>query len=244
MRVGHANIDGEAIASALGWWAMAGVDVLVEDDPRDWFAPAPPIAPPPAIAATPTHHAITQSPIPDVLEALVAWLLQAETLPALGAQRSAPVGMAQAGAMALTDMPEPGDATEGRLLGGNPGRLFDAMLRAIGLDSSTLYLASLSPAWLPAGPGESGLEETLVEIAQRHVALAAPRAVLLLGDATTRALLGMSVAQARGRLHQLDSNGTATVAVATFHPRFLLGQPARKAEAWADLRLFSEQLGK
>ncbi|MDJ0277090.1 uracil-DNA glycosylase, partial [Sphingomonas sp. 2R-10] len=33
----------DAAASALEWWQDAGVDTLVEDELRDWFAtPAPP----------------------------------------------------------------------------------------------------------------------------------------------------------------------------------------------------------
>ena len=39
-----------AAASALDWWHDAGVDTLVEDVPRDWFA-APVRVPDPAIAA-------------------------------------------------------------------------------------------------------------------------------------------------------------------------------------------------
>ena len=44
----------ELAASALEWWADAGVDVLVNDDARDWLArPAPVAVASPAPAAAP-----------------------------------------------------------------------------------------------------------------------------------------------------------------------------------------------
>ena len=42
-----------ATASALEWWADAGVDVLVEDQVRDWFAAPVRAAPAAALAAEP-----------------------------------------------------------------------------------------------------------------------------------------------------------------------------------------------
>jgi DNA polymerase len=63
-----------------------------------------------------------------------------------------------------------------------------------------------------------------------------------MGDATTRALIGTNLVKARGTRHVLNHKGGTLSAIATFHPRFLLSQPARKAEAWADLRLFLECL--
>ena len=78
------------------------------------------------------------------------------------------------------------------------------------------------------------------------LALAAPKRLLLMGNAASRAVLGADVARARGRLHGINPKGGTTAAaagtgaVASFHPRFLLERPAAKAEAWKDLQMLIE----
>ena len=78
--------------------------------------------------------------------------------------------------------------------------------------------------------------EDVAAIARRHVALAKPKRLLLLGDATCRALLGKPLTAARGHVHKIEG----VRAVATFHPRFLLDRPSNKALAWRDLLLLME----
>jgi DNA polymerase len=222
----------------LSWWQLAGVDITVDDSPRQWLR----------AAATPVrdHAEPAVAPAPDTLpatlEALVSWLGSAETFPALGGQRPAPSGTVAGGLMLLTDMPDLEDAAAGTLVAGTPGRLLDAMLGAIGRDRASIYLAPLSPGRPATGRIEPALEGELGRIARHHIALARPRAVLLLGDATIRALTGVNLVQARGSIHPINLDGFNVPAIATFHPRFLLQQPACKADAWTDLRMLVEIL--
>ena len=236
MRAGLANTDGSSITSALGWWELAGVDTLVEDAPRNWFQAPAAEAP----VASPRAAPPAESRFPEDLEGLVRWILDPSNLPALGPARVAPAGSAATRLMILTDMPDAEDHPADALLSGSYGNLFVRMLAAIGLARDDVYLASLVPAHQPGGLIDSATEAELGEIARRHIALAKPKALLLLGDTTTRALIGTNLPQARGVKHDLNLKGGTTQAVATFHPRFLLTQPARKADAWADLRLFLE----
>jgi DNA polymerase len=71
-----------------------------------------------------------------------------------------------------------------------------------------------------------------------HIALAAPKRLLLLGDAPARALLGKTLAQARGETRSIDIAGVAIPAIASFHPRFVLERPDYRKPAWADLQMF------
>ena len=84
------------------------------------------------------------------------------------------------------------------------------------------------------------------DLARHHVQLAAPKRLLLLGDAACRAILGQPLMAARGRVHHPElgptGRGARVPAVASFHPRFLLTSPSAKAGAWADLLLFTEDL--
>lgn len=240
VRVGISQDGADALRSMVSWWQLAGVDVMVDDVPRHWLRALAS----PAREAPPAPPSLAPDRLAPTLEALVSWLRSAEIFPTLGTQRPAPTGTIASGLMLLTDMPDTEDMVDGSLVSGAAGRLLDAMLGAIGRDRTASYLAALAPGRPATGRIDPGLESELTRIARHHVALARPRALLLLGDATIRAFTGMNLAQARGLIHSINLDGFTVPAIATFHPRFLLQQPARKADAWADLRMLMEILTK
>jgi len=106
----------------------------------------------------------------------------------------------------------------------------------IRIPAEQAYSASLSCLHVPGTKMSPADREACAEIARKHVKLARPKRLLLLGDGPAQALLGKTVAQARGHAHKIQGVRT----VATFHPRFLIQNPARKAEAWKDLLLLME----
>jgi DNA polymerase len=235
---------GDEFASALDWWVEAGVDALVDDAPRDWLAPKPkpqaiiPAAASVAVAAT----APAASLLPADLAGFQAWLADPANLPALGPTRLPLQGDPAAGLMILTDMPDVADMAAGALLSGDVGKLFDRMLAAIGLDRGRTYIASLLPARPPGGRIDRALAQELVEIARHHLALAAPRIVLLIGDKAVQAMTGLDMAAARHGKQVLNHSGGTVAAIATFHPRFLIQHGACKADSWRDLRMLDQEL--
>ncbi len=119
----------QGLASALEWWADAGVETLQDDAPRDWLA-RPAAAPEAqhkevAVAATPAEI------LPTTLEDFVAWRLGAAA-PESGwhSPLIAPRGPAHPKLVIFSDMPCAED-TEA-LMSGATGALFDRMLAAIG----------------------------------------------------------------------------------------------------------------
>jgi uracil-DNA glycosylase len=231
-----------SIASALEWWRDAGVDVELQEAPRDWLAriPAPAApAPFPFDATAPAAPAIARAPMPDTLAAFEAWRIGADA-PDFGwsSRRFAGSGSAVAsGLMVLVDMPERDDSD--RLLDGAAGRLFDRMLAAVGHSRESVYLAPLCVARPVSGQIPSEVEAGLAEIAWRWVELVAPKRLLLLGNAPSRALAGANVATGRGCLSDVNRENMTMQAVSSYHPRFLLEQPARKADTWIDLQLWA-----
>ena len=220
--------------SALNWWEEAGVDTLVAETPRDWLSsPAKPAAdaPPPAPAEA----------LPADLDGFRAWFVDPARLPlgAPGAPRLGPCGDPESGLMILIDMPGAEDIAAGSLLS---GALFERMLAAIGLRRERIYLASLSPLRTPTGSFDAATAGRLATIARHHIGLAAPRALLLFGDACAKALLGSPVAGARGRWHDLDTPTGAIRTLVTIKPEKLEQQPKLKALAWADLQMLMEGL--
>lgn len=232
-------------ASALDWWHDAGVDTLVDDVPCDWFAqPAAPIvatpAPIPVPGSAPAPSLRPADAAPVEMPAVFADFLNWRTGPAVPEAAWSGVALSASGPetatlMVLIDCPERDDGET--LLSGPAGRLFDRMLAAIGLDRASVHLASVCAKRPTAGRVHQEVEARLAAIAQHHVGLVAPKRLLVLGNAASRAILATDLPEARGRLHTFNHKTGTTGTVASFHPRFLIEKPAAKAEAWRDLQM-------
>lgn len=260
MERGYSSDLAAELASTLEWWEAAGADSLVAEEPRDWLkaAPAPPQSVIPAKAGTSGPASALPSPdagfrrddgkapdpLPDQLPLLLDWFKTSPSLPyaSPSAPRVCPSGDPAAGLMILAAMPSGEDCASGTLVSGAAGRLFDRMLAAIGRSRDTAYIAGLSCLRPAGGRLDPAGAARCAEIARHHIGLAAPKAVLLLGDSCSRALLGLGAAEARGRVHRVEAGGRGFDALVTLHPDFLLSQPAAKALAWADLQLLMEAL--
>ncbi len=219
------HIDWAATSvSVLDWWQEAGIDVLVADEPRDWLARAPkPIQV--AVAETPIAAAL-----PDTLEAFAVWRTGVDAPEGAGGLLAE--GDPAAGLMVVTDFPE-----DGALLGGAPGRLFDRMLAAIGLARDSVYLTTLSTVRPLGARIAPETMPRLAELLLHHVDLVAPKRLLILGQAPSRALTGTDEARSSRNLHAVNLKSGTVDAVASLHPRFLIERPAMKAEAWKDLQM-------
>lgn len=238
---------GPEAASALQWWTDAGVDVLVDEAPRDWLRPKP--ATPVPAQADPAADGPAAAPaevLPDQLELFQAWLRDSDDLSfaSPSAPRVCPSGDPASGLMMIADMPAVEDCAAGTLLAGEVGRLFDRMLAAIGRDRNSIYLASLSCFRSPDGRFTAPAAMRCSTLARHHIGLVAPKAVLILGDSAAKALIGLPTMKARGRWHEISTHAGPIQAVATFPPSYLLDQPRAKAAAWADLQLLMQGLNR
>jgi uracil-DNA glycosylase family 4 len=224
----------EAAASVLRWWSDAGVDVLLDERPRHWLKPAEPPAPVEVKGDAP----------PEQLGLFRAWLAESPALPyaAPAAPRVCPSGDPESDLMILTDMPSSEDCAAGTLISGEAGRLFDRMLAAIGQSRETIYLAALSCLRSPDGRFNTDSAKSCAALARHHAGLVRPKALLIFGDAASKALIGLPLAQARGKWHDLSTHAGPVRALVTLPPSYLLNQPAAKAHAWADLQRLIEEV--
>ncbi|WP_341209248.1 uracil-DNA glycosylase family protein [uncultured Sphingomonas sp.] len=239
------NLDWtKAAASALDWWHDAGVDVVVGDEGFAWLDSAAQ-----QLAARQTVRPVAAEAVaaagdalPKEAAAFAAWRVgDAAPEARWGGGAIAASGPADAELMVFVDCPERDDRE--LLMEGEVGRLFERMLAAIGRSRGDTALASVCVRRPTTGRVPRDVAVRLGEIARHHVALAAPKRLLVMGDAASRAILTMNVADARGRFHTLNhKNGTVTQVVASHHPRFLLDRPAAKAEAWKDLLLLTGEV--
>ena len=234
---GEGKLIGFAEArSALGWWLDAGVDVAVQEEPRDWLKPAPPRTPPTAAEPPPSSNLV--QPSQETLSELKDWLASSVQLPLAGpgARRVLPHGPEEAPVMLLSDAPALEDVAAGQPIGGDSWELAKRMLAAIGIRAEDAYSASISCFHAPGVRMSNEDREACAEIARRHIRLARPKRLLLFGDGPCLALLGKRLIEARGHVHKIEG----IRAVATFHPRHLVNRPLDKSRAWQDLLLLME----
>jgi uracil-DNA glycosylase len=239
MEVVASMIDPHNAASILRWWRDSGVDALIDETPTPWLGRATrPTAPAPVTAKR------RETPFPNTLASFSAWVNTTEDIPALGpkAQRLGAFGTPTAPLMIVTDMPETVDVEAGGLFAGQVGVLFDNMLAAMGLSRNDIYCAPLSPSRPPSGQLDEEGVTALGLIARHHIRLAAPKVVWLLGQSTSRAVLGVDVAGTQTKLQNINQEGVIMNSVASLHPRLLLQHPKRKAKAWADMQMIVEEL--
>lgn len=129
---------------------------------------------------------------------------------------------------------------------GRAGQLLDRMLAAIGRSRTENVLISNVIFWRPPANRTPTALETAVcrPFVDRLIELTAPKAVLIAGGAPLQALLGVTgIMRARGVWREIETAGGGRfAALPTYHPAFLLRQPAGKRLAWADLQSLEQRL--
>lgn len=262
------ELDAETALALLQWQAELGVDEPVLDAPLDRFelaARPKPMTPPPSTApARQAPAALAAAPGDD----LAARVAEAEAL-AAGADTLAALAAAQEGfdgielkkgarnfcfsdgnpgarLLILGEAPGDEEDRQGRPFVGRAGQLLDRMFGAIGLARDAvdaeraLYITNVL-TWRP--PGNRDPEPAEIAMAmpflRRHVELAAPDLIVLMGNIPCQAAIGR-----RGilRLRGTWTEAFGRPALPMTHPAYLLRNPAAKREAWADLLSIAARL--
>lgn len=231
-------VDPRLVAAALQWWDDMGVDTLVEDEAQPWLGRVA-VASPAPVARSKAEEAPPPAALPATLEAFVEWLSTDDSVPEAGPRhlRVKPFGTPGAKITIITDMPEQGDAESGALLSGEVGRLFDRMLAAIGLTREAVYCFPLVPGRPPSGRASVESYARLGEIAKHHLGLVNPEQVWLLGQSTSRALLGLDATVTHKTNQKINHIRSIVPAIASLPPRLLLQNPQRKAAVWQDMQM-------
>jgi uracil-DNA glycosylase len=155
-------------------------------------------------------------------------------------------GNPEARVMIVGEAPGSDEDLQGLPFVGRAGQLLDRMFAAVGLarqspDALTaLYITNVLP-WRPPGnrnpePGEVAM---MLPFLRRHVELADPEVLVLMGNHSCQALLGRSgITRLRGQW----TEALGRPALPMFHPAYLLRNPAAKREAWHDLLVLQARL--
>jgi uracil-DNA glycosylase len=148
------------------------------------------------------------------------------------------VGNPRAEWMVIGEAPGAEEDRRGEPFVGRAGQLLDAMLRAIGLSrTQNVYIANVLKS-RPPNNRDPHPEEVAacLPYLQRQIELVNPRLLLAVGRIAAQNLLGTeeSLSRLRGRVHSFGELNTPLVV--TYHPAYLLRNPADKRKAWEDLK--------
>ncbi|WP_316013434.1 uracil-DNA glycosylase [Roseobacter sp. HKCCA0434] len=250
------HTDPEALLAALAWQVDLGADEAIGDAPVDRFAPPEPVETAEAVAApSVTKPAKPDSGAPDAATQATVLASAATTLADLRAAMEGfegcdlrhgarnfvfSDGFAAADLMIVGEAPGREEDREGRPFVGRSGQLLDRMLAAIGRDRTAdtagqgVYITNVLPWRPPANRDPSKDEMAMMKpFLLRHIELAAPRALLLLGNSAMKTLFETErgITAMRGTWHEV----AGVPAIASFHPAALLRNGLNKRPAWADL---------
>jgi DNA polymerase len=149
--------------------------------------------------------------------------------------------------MIVGEAPGEKEDLQGEPFVGAAGQLLDRMLQAIGLTRAAapaaqqVYIVNTLKCRPPRNRNPEPDELALCSAyLRRQIELVQPRLLLAMGRFAVQALLDSSepIGKLRGRVHHWRERAL----VVTYHPAYLLRNPADKARAWADLCLAAEQL--
>lgn len=125
---------------------------------------------------------------------------------------------------------------------GKAGELLTKMIRAMKYDRSEVYIANIVKCRPPENRNPADEEaETCIPILKRQIELINPKVIVLLGAVPLKYLTGKTgITRQRG--NWMEYNGIQIMP--TYHPAYLLRNPAAKADVWKDLQKVMAYLGK
>lgn len=211
---------------------------------------APPAARPSALDATPVLRdtgPVARMDWPELRAAVAG--CEACSLCRTRRQTVFGVGNQRAQLMIVGEAPGEQEDAQGEPFVGAAGQLLDRMLAALGLGRADatparqVFIANTLKCRPPRNRNPAPEELAACQpFLERQVALVQPRAILAMGRFAVTQLLGSDapIGRLRGQVHRWRG----VPVVVSYHPAYLLRQPADKAKAWDDLCLLAEVLAQ
>ena len=257
--------------ATLNWLVEAGADEALADAPVNRLvakpavpqmpAPVPRPSPPAPRPSAPTRT--TAAPVieSDAIGTAQAMAAAATTLEELKAALEAfdgcglkhtatntvfADGVATGGIMLIGEAPGRDEDRVGKPFVGRAGQLLDKMLASIALDRQTNAYITNVINWRPPDNRDPTPEEAAacLPFLRRHIELARPRVMILLGAVAARHVVGVNegIMKLRGRWLEYRVGDRMVPLMPTLHPAYLLRQPAHKKLAWRDLQAVAAKI--
>ncbi|MDR1233659.1 MAG: uracil-DNA glycosylase [Holosporales bacterium] len=138
--------------------------------------------------------------------------------------------------MLIGEAPGQEEDEQGKPFVGQSGMLLNNMLMSIGVERRSAYITNVV-YWRPPGNRTPSADEVALCLpyVKRHIILAKPKVIVLLGGVAVRAILDTNVPISR--LRGVSRKALGIDVVPTFHPAYLLRSPSQKLQAFKDFLL-------
>jgi len=157
-------------------------------------------------------------------------------------------GVAGGGILFIGEAPGRDEDRIGKPFVGRAGQLLDKMLLSIGLDRNVNAYITNVINWRPPDNRDPSPEEAAqcLPFLRRHIELAEPQLIVLLGAVAARHVVGGSdgIMKLRGRWMEYRVGDRMVPLMPTLHPAYLLRQPAHKKLAWRDLQAIATKMAE
>jgi uracil-DNA glycosylase family 4 len=151
------------------------------------------------------------------------------------------VGNPSADLMFIGEAPGRDEDIQGEPFVGRAGQLLTDIIKAMKLTRDDVYIANVIKCRPPENrnPEPDELDECRPYI-RRQVEIIQPRVIVTLGRFALQSLTEKAFAISSVRGQWLDYNGVRVMP--TYHPAYLLRNPAAKKEVWADMKKVMAEL--
>ena len=248
----------------LDWYIEAGIDEVVDDLPRNFFAvPEPvlkvatPIVPSEKSAIKPNNNTIsaiiaqarTLADAANSVEELEKSVREFDgcVLKKTSINTVFARGNKSAKLMLIGEAPGADEDIKGIPFCGASGQLLDKMLAAIEYNESNSYITN-TVFWRPPANRNPTEEEIAIckPFVEKHIALVNPELIVLVGGVAAKAMLNteQGITRLRGQRYKYRTpykDKDYEVAI-IYHPSYLLRQPVHKKITWEDLKAIRELL--
>jgi DNA polymerase len=149
--------------------------------------------------------------------------------------------------MLVGEAPGSNEDQEGLPFVGRAGALLDKMLASINLNRKNVYISNIINYRPPENRRPTDEEvNRYMPFIKKHIEIINPKILVLLGSTAMNALIGndIVISKARGKWIDKEFGSCRTSVIITFHPAFLMRQPAQKKMAWIDLKMIRDKKAK
>ena len=146
--------------------------------------------------------------------------------------------------MLVGEAPGSNEDQEGLPFVGRAGALLDKMLASINLNRKNVYISNIINYRPPENRRPTDEEvNRYMPFIKKHIEIINPKILILLGSTAMNALIGndIVISKARGKWIDKEFGSCKTSVIITFHPAFLMRQPAQKKMAWIDLKMIRDK---
>jgi uracil-DNA glycosylase family 4 len=202
--------------------------------------PTPPLGPsaPPPLLTTPERHQ-RLTVLAETVRGCTRCVLHSERKQTVFAR-----GNGSSGLCFIGEGPGADEDAQGFPFVGAAGQLLDRMIAAMGIERDDVYVCNIVKCRPPKNrtPEPEEMNACMPYLTEQ-LSLVEPQVIVALGKTAVQGLFGTAegITRIRGRWRLYQQR---IAVMPTFHPAYLLRNPAAKREVWADLQLVLKHMGR